>query len=115
MHKGRACIAVLAVSAGLTCGCRTAIDTPRDVSAPRLKPETPIRLASASGSTRAGKERGEERRAKAEVEKEKIDLPTAIQLCTLQNFRLKASRNQDCASRSGLAHRVAHPEPVVVQ
>jgi outer membrane protein, heavy metal efflux system len=91
---------VIVLMTALLTGCRSSPETARapisalpppaqinaTAPAPASAAASPIRLASAEVQPEAGKEM-----PKKDEPKEKIDLPRAIQLCTLQNFRLQAS------------------------
>src|SRR5205814_1843403 len=61
----------------------------------------PITLASAQepAAPKADDKKADDKKAEP---KEKIDLPTAIQLCTLQNFRLQASATKIAQAESDL-------------
>src|SRR5947208_640437 len=98
----------VALVTALLCGCRSAPDvaeaplpprassTVQQPGAPPKQPvASPIRLASAQEPVAPKDDK------KAEA-KEKIDLPMAVQLCTLQNFRLRASATKIAQAEADL-------------
>jgi cobalt-zinc-cadmium efflux system outer membrane protein len=104
-------ISCFALAAAILCGCRSAADVA--TAPPALQrvvaekpPESPIRLASAA--VRQEPQKDAEQKA---APKEKIDLPTAIQLCTLQNFRLQASATKIAQAEADLLTASIIPNP----
>jgi cobalt-zinc-cadmium efflux system outer membrane protein len=74
---------------------------PSNATKPPESTPAPIKLASAQEPVPA-KEPPPKMDDKKAGPKEKIDLPTAIQLCTLQNFRLQASATKIAQAESDL-------------
>ena len=75
---------------------------------PPVAASGPILLASAQEPAKEPAKKDEEKKAGP---KEKIDLPTAIQLCTLQNFRLQASATKIEQAESDLITASLIPNP----
>jgi cobalt-zinc-cadmium efflux system outer membrane protein len=106
MHRIWASVSLIVLAVGLVAGCRSSPEPIMPPPTPAPVPaESPIRLASATVGAQAQKEPGKEmpkEMPKNGAPKDKIDLPTAIQLCTLQNFRLQASATKIAMAEADL-------------
>jgi len=117
MKPAQACVAVVVLLFAHLCGCRSCGCREAAKLAPvapphgPTEPAAPIRQASAQVAVPAQKEPDKKEPGKQDEPKERIDLPTAIQLCTLQNFRLQASATKIAQAEADLLTASLIPNP----